>query len=186
MNSPFYLELLDSAVNSYELKKFRVQHDETQLTDYLCKTARKHQQENLNKTYLVRLKDNDSLVGWFSLKAATLPYNDKDEVFLTPAIEMSHFAIDERYKTVSEDENSMKTGEFIFWNHILEKVNEAAEKIACKDLFIFAIDTPKLIDYYKTRLCFHELKDIEEKNFFEYAVPDYDEGCKFMYFPLNS
>ena len=94
MESPFYVELLSSSLNSYELKKFRVQHDETQLTNYLC-------------------------------------------------------------------------------------------KIACKDLFIFAIDTPKLVNYYKTRLCFRELENIEDKNFFEYAEPDYDDGCKFMFFPLS-
>ena len=97
---------------------------------------------------------------------------------------MTHFAVDERFKTVSEDDTSMKTGEFIFWNHILEKAKEASEKIACKDLFVFSIDTPKLVEYYKTRLCFIELKDVEDKNFFEYAVPEYDEGCKFLYFPL--
>ena len=186
MNSPFYLELLDSSLNSYELKKFRVQHDETQLTDYLCKTAKKHQRQNLNKIYLVRQKETGYLIGWFALKAATLPYNDKDEVFLTPAIEMTHFAIDKRYKAITKNENSMKTGEFIFWNHILEKVKEAAEKIACKDLFIFAINTPKLIAYYKDRLCFRELEGIEDKDFFEYAVPEYDEGCKFLYFPLDN
>lgn len=145
MESPFYVELLSSSLNSYELKKFRVQHDETQLTNYLCKIAKKHQKENLNKLYLVRQRTSDSLVAWFALKAATLPYNDKDEVFLTPAIEMTHFAVDERYKAISYDENSMKTGEFIFWNHILETAKEAAQKIACKDLFIFAIDTPKLV-----------------------------------------
>lgn len=88
MESPFYVELLSSSMNSYELKKFRIQHDETQLTNYLCKIAKKHQKENLNKIYLVRQRTSDSLVAWFALKAATLPYNDKDEVFLTPAIEM--------------------------------------------------------------------------------------------------
>ena len=185
MESPFYVELLSSSLNSYELKKFRVQHDETQLTNYLCKIAKKHQKENLNKIYLVRQRTSDSLVAWFALKAATLPYNDKDEVFLTPAIEMTHFAVDERYKAISDDEDSMKTGEFIFWNHILETAKEAAQKIACKDLFIFAIDTPKLVNYYKTRLCFRELENIEDKNFFEYAEPDYDDGCKFMFFPLS-
>lgn len=102
MESPFYVELLSSSLNSYELKKFRIQHDETQLTNYLCKIAK-----------------------------------------------------------------------------------EAAQKIACKDLFIFAIDTPKLVNYYKTRLCFRELENIEDKNFFEYAEPDYDDGCKFMFFPLS-
>ena len=25
----------------------------------------------------------------------------------------------------------------------------------------------------------------DTKQFFEYAEPDYDEGCRFLYFPLN-
>lgn len=185
IDSPFFVELLDSDLNSYELKMFRIQHDETQISKYLCKLAKKHQEQNINKVFLVRDCVNKNLIAFFALKAATLPYNNKDEIFLTPAIEMTHFAIDERYRVVFENPDSMKTGEFIFWNHILPEIKEAAKHIACKNLFIFAIDTPKLVDYYKNRLGFKGLEDIEDKQFFEYASPDYDEGCKFLYFPLS-
>ena len=58
------------------------------------------------------------------------------------------------------------------------------EKIGCKSLFAFAIDTPKLISYYKDTLGFMEITDTDEKQFFEYAVPDYYGGCRFLYFPL--
>ena len=72
---PLYVEVLDSEMNSYELKMFRVQHDETQLTKYLCKFAKKHQKQKLNKIYLVRTESTGTLVAWFALKSATLPYN---------------------------------------------------------------------------------------------------------------
>ena len=29
------------------------------------------------------------------------------------------------------------------------------------------------------------IENIDDKLFFEYAVPDYDDNCKFLYFPLN-
>ena len=58
-------------------------------------------------------------------------------------------------------------------------------KVACKDLFIFSINAPKFINYYKNRLGFQEIENIDDKFLFEYAVPDYDGNCKFLYFPVN-
>ena len=186
ISSPFYIEELSEELNSYELKSFRIQHEEFQLTRYLVKLAKKHQKQLLNKTFLVREKGSDNLVAFYSLKAATLPYNDKESSFLIPAIELTHFAVDERYKTIDlQDSLSVKTGEFIFWNLILPVVKYVSEKVACKDLFVFSINTPKLISYYKNRLGFQEIENIDDKLFFEYAVPDYDDNCKFLYFPLN-
>lgn len=157
----YYLEHLSDKINSYELKMFRVQHEETQLTRYLVNMAKKHERMMLNKTYLVRDKNNRNLVAWFSLKNATLPYNDKESSFLIPAIELTHFAVDERYKTIDlQDSLSVKTCEFIFWNLILPVVKYVSEKVACKDLFVFSINTPKLISYYKNRLGFQEIENI--------------------------
>ena len=75
IESPFYIQHLSEDVNSYELKKFRVQYDEVQLVKYLVKKAKTHEKDNMNKTYLVRDKTNENLVAFFCLKAATLPYN---------------------------------------------------------------------------------------------------------------
>ena len=186
ISSPFYIEELSEELNSYELKSFKIQHEEFQLTRYLVKLAKKHQKQLLNKTFLVREKGSDNLVAFYSLKAATLPYNDKESSFLIPAIELTHFAVDERYKTIDlQDSLSVKTGEFIFWNLILPVVKYVSEKVACKDLFVFSINTPKLISYYKNRLGFQEIENIDDKLFFEYAVSDYDDNCKFLYFPLS-
>lgn len=180
----FYLEHLTSDLNSYELKMFRVQHDEVQLSSYLKKIAKKHEDNRKNRIYLVRSSATGQLVAWFGLKAASLPYNDKDDSFLIPAVELTHFAVDERAKVVPT-ENGVRTGELIFWKFILPIVRDVAEKIACKDLFVFAIDVPKLVSYYKNTLGFKEITSVNEKQFFEYAAPDYDEGCRFLYFPLG-
>ena len=186
MKIPLYVEVMDSELNSYELKMFRVQHDETQLSKYLYKLAKKHQAQGLNKIYLVRAENTGTLVAWFGLKAATLPYNEKGDSFLTPAIELTHFAVDERFKLQkSKTSGEMRMGEFIFWNFILPIAQKARESIACKNLFVFAINHPKLLEYYKSKLGFREIKDIDDKQFFEYAAPEYDSGCKFLYFPLG-
>ncbi|MBP5587671.1 MAG: hypothetical protein J6X37_02990 [Treponema sp.] len=180
-----YVEQLSRDLNTYELKMFRVQHDEMQLSTYLKKYAKKHQSENINKVYLVRYGATGQLVAWFGLKTATLPYNDEGDSFLIPAVELTHFAVDERFRNPIGCEQSVRTGEFIYWNFILPIVKDVAEKVACKALFVFAIDTPKLVSYYKKVLKFKELPDTNEKQFFEYAEPDYDEGCKFLYFPIE-
>jgi hypothetical protein len=183
-NLPFYVEQLSQNINSYELKMFRVQHGEVQLAAYLKKFAKKHDAEKLNKIYLVRSSKTGQLAAWFGLKAATLPYNDIGDSFLIPAVELTHFAVDERYKFNQPTVEEMRMGEFIFNMFILPIVKEISEKIGCKSLFAFAIDTPKLISYYKDTLGFMEITDTDEKQFFEYAVPDYDGGCRFLYFPL--
>ncbi len=180
----FYIESLTQEVNSYELKMFRVQHDEGQLASYLKKFSKKHDAEKLNKIYLVRSSKTGQLAAWFGLKAATLPYNDIGDSFLIPAVELTHFAVDERFRRANEKLSTVRTGEFIFNMFILPIVKEISEKIGCKSLFAFAIDTPKLISYYKDTLGFKEITDTDEKQFFEYAVPDYDGGCRFLYFPL--
>lgn len=184
-DSPFYVELLSDNVNSYELKKFRVQHDETQLVKYLSKLAKKHNNDLINRTYLVREIFSKNIVAFFSLKAATLPYNDKEEVFLIPAVELTHFAVDERYKNAYDPKDDIRVGEFIFWNHIYPLIYEAQEKIAIKDLFIFSINNPNLLNYYKNRLGFKEIKNIDDKIFFDYAQQPYEEDCKFLYFPIE-
>lgn len=160
---------------------FRVQHDETQLTAYLKKFAKKHDAEKINKIYLVRSSSTGQLAAWFGLKAATLPYNDIGDSFLIPSVELTHFAVDERFRSADD---SMRAGEFIFWHYILPIVQDISKKVACKSLFVFAVDSPKLVSYYKKYLGFKELSNTNEKQFFEYAAPDYDEGCRFLYFPL--
>lgn len=181
----FYIEQLTEELNSYELKMFRVQHDEEQLSTYLRKYAKKHQSSSVNKIYLVRYSSTGQIVAWFGLKTATLPYNDVGESFLIPAVELTHFAVDERFKNPLGNKAVVHTGEFIFWNYILPIVKDVSSKVACKALFVFAIDTPKLVKYYKSTLNFKELTNTNEKQFFEYAAPDYDEGCRFLYYPLT-
>lgn len=181
----FYVEQLTQDINSYELKMFRVQHDETQLTAYLKKFAKKHVEALQNKIYLVRSAKTGQLAAWFGLKAATLPYNDIGDSFLIPAVELTHFAVDERFRRAKSSADSVRTGEYIFKAFIVPIVREAAERIACKNIFVFAIDNPRLVSYYKKYLGFKEITSVNEKQFFEYAAPDYDEGCRFLYFPLG-
>ena len=186
LDNTFYLEELTPDANSYELKMFRSQHGETQLETYLKKYAKKHSENRVNKIYLVRSTRTNQLAAWFGVKAATLPYNDIGDSFLIPAIELTHFAVDERFKKADASSDTMRTGEFIYWNYILPIVQDVSQKVACKALFVFAIDTPKLVKYYKNVLKFKEITSTNEKQFFEYAAPDYDEGCRFLYYPLTN
>lgn len=54
IESPFYIQHLSEDVNSYELKKFRVQYDEVQLVKYLVKKAKTHEKDKL-LSFVLRL-----------------------------------------------------------------------------------------------------------------------------------
>lgn len=113
-NFDFYIEPLTEELNSYELKKFRVQHGEEQFSHYLKKLAKKHQVSKINKIYLVRYSSTGQIVEWFGLKNATLPYNDIGDSLLIPAIELTHFAVDERFRNPLGSNITVHTGEYIF------------------------------------------------------------------------
>ena len=124
-------------IKSYPLETVMAEKLETILSRNIANTREKHQKQLLNKTFLVRESGSDNLVAFYSLKAATLPYNEKESSFLIPAIELTHFAVDERYKTVVVSSSALRIGEFIFWNHIVPGIKKAQEYLALQGFICF-------------------------------------------------
>jgi hypothetical protein len=184
-NPLYYCQHLSASTTNCELKTFKPLYDEVALAKYLKKIAKIHEKDNLNRTYIVRSSVSDIFVGWFGLKVSSLPYQYEKESFLIPAIELTHFAIDERYKkNHKKDEVDITIGEYIFRKLILPIVISVSEQAGCKDLYIFAINKEKLIRYYSERLGFKQLKKIDAEKFMISAVPEYDRDCIFMYQPI--
>lgn len=96
-----------SDYNSLELKQFIPRHEEDNLKKYLVKFSRIHESDGMFRTYIVADQRTDAMVGWFSLQSATLPYQKKDSQFHIPAIELTNFAVNERYyKEISRKEKT--------------------------------------------------------------------------------
>lgn len=99
------------------------------------------------------------------------------------AIELVHFCRNSAYKDNSplyseETPDSIPLGFFLFWEIIVPKIQEIANYVGCKYLYLFAADKDDqhqtLREYYKRNLNFKETDTIQ------ILIPDYDSGC----FPL--
>lgn len=158
--------------------------------------------EGLMRTYMVRDNRSSELVGYFSLKAGLISYNEHDvpvvdeitgeevvdeetgekkmrRVFDTlPGVELADFAVNQTY--IDNHPDLKGVGLVIYNKFILPVVREAAETIGIKILYLFALPYEDLIDRYKT-YGFSRLEKELEEELHKRLKPLYDDDCKFMY-----
>lgn len=157
----FYCESVSYA-SDYELGRFIPQYDEKVLSGYLTKKAKIHESEKLSRTYIVRDKEDAVLAGWFSLAAATLPYQENDVEFQIPAINLSNFAVDKKYKQLhGKDFQPATIGEFIFNDFIIPISTVVSKLCGAKEIYIFSLKEDSLIEHHKSTFGFIEENDME-------------------------
>ncbi len=151
---------------------------------------------------MVRDNRSSELVGYFSLKAGLISYNEHDvpvvdeitgeevvdeetgekkmrRVFDTlPGVELADFAVNQTY--IDNHPDLKGVGLVIYNKFILPVVREAAETIGIKLLYLFALPYEDLIDRYKT-YGFSRLEKELEEELHKRLKPLYDDDCKFMY-----
>lgn len=99
----FSLEhLLDSKKNFDLIKQFSVPNNAAGLENYLKNSALGDENENYARTYLVKDKDTDEIVCYFSLRTGLITMqisnSSMGQFDAIPAIELSNFAINENYR----------------------------------------------------------------------------------------
>ena len=172
------------------------------LLNYIQNYAYPDEEEGTMRTYIVRDNRSSELVGYFSLKAGLISYNERDiivvdeitgeeivdettgekkmrRVFDTyPGVELADFAVNQTY--IDNHPDLKGVGLVIYNNFILPVVMEAAESIGIKILYIFALPYDELISRYE-KYGFSRLDAQYEAELHSRLKPKYDDSCVFMF-----
>lgn len=188
-NELFYCEnILAHHDNLQLIQTFRViKETGLGLEYYLKKAAVSDEINHQARTYLVKEKGTNDLVGYFSLKAGTVATKVRKtflhlEMDSIPAIELANFAVNDNYKMAHDEQHGL--GEMIFYYFVLPMCQHASEYIGIDMIYIFALPYKNLINYYE-RMHFRRLPKTIENIIHHYHKPRYDEGCIFMSRPLH-
>lgn len=172
------------------------------LLDYIQHYAFEEEEAGTMRTYIVRDVRSSEMVGYFSLKAGLISYNERDvevlddvtgktlvdeetgepltkHVFDTlPGAELADFAVNQTY--IMNHPDLKGVGFVIYKRFILPIINETAEKIGIKILYIFALPYEELINRYE-KYGFSRLGAQYEAELHTRLKPHYDGSCIFMY-----
>ena len=169
---------------------------------YIQHYAFPDEEDGTMRTYVVRDNRSSELVGYFSLKAGLISYNEHNEFvvddstgkkltddvtgeFVTrrtfetlPGVELADFAVNQAY--IKNHPDLKGVGLVIFNMFILPVIREAAETIGIKILYIFALPYEDLISRYE-KYGFSRLDPKLEADLHTRLKPNYDGSCIFMY-----
>ena len=154
------------------------------------------------RTYIVRDNATSEMVGYFSLKAGLLSYNEHNvpiidektgeiivnnetgevmtrlEFDTLPGVELANFAINQSY--IRKHPDMKGVGEIIYQRFIHRIVENAAETIGIKTLYVFALPYQALIARYE-QYGLERLDEGSERKVHKRLKPSYDESCIFMF-----
>lgn len=171
--------LFDSAENKKLISEFKALNGAQGLEDYLKNQAEDDEKKLYARTYLIKDAVSGELACYFSLRSGLITIQSYHEEFDTvPAIELSNFAVNEKYRL-----NHPKTrlfGAFVFKHFILPLAKIMSRYIGVNSLYIYALPDEKLIGHYE-KMGFTRLPKKQEKFVQNHVKPKYDEGCVFMF-----
>lgn len=180
-NDTFYCQhLTDSKENLSLIKKFSVaQPTGKGLELYLKKAAELEEKQSSARTYLVKAKNTDELVAYFTLKAGLFTIDISDDCFYTiPSAELANFAVNATFRKKHPETNEI--GVTIFSKFILPLVDFLRSFMGIQALYIYALPERRLMEYYK-KIGFKRLSTEQEKFVHQHVKPKYDDKCIFMY-----
>ena len=142
-----------------------------------------HEDTNLDRSYLIRVKATDELVAYFSLRAGFVALDNtsgnEDSFDSIPGVEISNFAINKHYR--QKHPKTKGIGKVIFENIIKPIIGETAKLIGVRIIYIFALPKDKLLSYYHGAFDFARLSEEQENKMHNRIRPAYDKDCIFMY-----
>ena len=153
------------------------------LADYLKDIAVDDENNGIMRTYLVRDNNSSELVGYFSLKAGLISFNEGGtgavaDFDTLPGVELANFAVNGVY--ANKHPKLKGLGFRIFNDFIVPIVEKVSESIGVKIIYIFALPFDGLIRQYG-RYGFIRLPAEREDELHRRLKPRYDSECIFMY-----
>lgn len=184
-NEYFYCNHLGASErDEQDIMNFTVKNADTGegLVEYIQHFAFAEEDSGTMRTYIVRSRKNDEMVGYFSLKAGLVSINEKEtadgvDFDTLPGAELANFAVNYSYvkkHTVSG------VGIIIFNDFIKQIITKVSKDIGLKLIYIFALPYEKLIETYNN-YGFRRLSSKSEDELHKRLKPRYDESCIFMF-----
>ena len=184
-NELFYCEHLGaSEQDERDVLHFSVAAPDGQgLVNYLKYMAFPEEESGTMRTYLIHDDYSSEMVGYYSLKAGLISVNEVHTVdgigFDTiPGVEVANLAINQEYLKMHPELKGL--GLIVFNDFILPTVQDVAESIGIKIIYIFALPFGRLIDRYK-EYGFQRLDSSSEMELHRRLKPNYDKNCVFMF-----
>ncbi len=178
------IPIFDSALTDDEINSFSVKYkDGLGLVNYLYGTAEFEEENNVMRTYVVRDNMSGEFAAYFSLKAGMMSINEQkvgnSDFFDTrPGIELANFAVN--YSYISKHKEQKGIGRIIFDLLIVPIIEEVANKVGVKYIYIFSLPFDSLMKRYED-YGFRRLTSKQEEELHKRLKSNYDEGCIFMY-----
>lgn len=146
---------------------------------------------SLLKTFLVYELHDDfpkkEFACVFCLRCSSINYQNtetKDRYNqIVPAIELVFLAVDKNYRIKHPLSDGL--GVAVFDAFIVPVVKEISCLVGCKYLFLFSINSKKLVNYYINNMDFMELDEEYESSVVNNLLTEYNEECKFLYQPID-
>lgn len=184
-NDIFYCDHLGASERDRnDVQKFSVKDVRGEgLVNYIRDYAFEDEARKRMRTYLVRSNNNSELVGYFSLKAGLISFNEGNSEEIAdfdtlPGIELANFAVNNEYQ--KKNPGSKGLGLLIFNDFILPIVEDVSNRVGVEVLYIFALPFEGLIRQYR-KYDFRRLDPQHEAELHRRLKPRYDSECIFMY-----
>lgn len=183
----FYVEHLGGNVDHLDLiKDFEAANPLGGNVVVFLKTRAMYDEVNgAARTYLVRDKKTNELVGFYSLCAGKIVLREdakqKFRIAAIPGVEITNFAVNNSYKRNHPFPKSI--GTHIFVNFILPKAKQVQEEIGASILYLYALPFTPLMKFYSS-LGFTLPSKREASFIYKHCKPSYDKRCQFMFMPL--
>ena len=149
------------------------------LARFLKEIALHNELSNADRTYLVKDKTTNEIVGFFALRNGMFALKAADgRIFNIPSIELSNFAVNDSYR--EKNPEMSKIGEAIFRSFIVPLAKHIQTLTGAQALYIYALPEERLINHYGS-FGFTRLAEEDERFVYDRIKPAYDEDCIFMY-----
>lgn len=170
------------------IENFSVKYPNAKNLEYYLKEQSSFDEKHgYARTYLVKEKNTNEIVCYFTLKAGMVSTNQHNffrrrEFDSISAIELADFATNSTY---CQKHSELKNiGKISFVHFIYPIAKKVSLQIGAYFLYVFALPEPKLIAHYK-KLNFDRLDKKEERKIHRYNKPRYDQDCVFMCQVIN-
>ena len=202
-SNKFYCHHLDPVNDVDDVCSFTVRNEKgIGLLDYIQHQSFLDEASGAMRTYVVRAGKDSEIVGFFSLKAGLISYNERSVPMIDektgekvidrktgkvklrrafdtiPGVELADFAVNQSF--IRKYPQLKGVGFVIYEQFILPLIKKAAELIGIKLIYIFALPYDNLIARYE-KYGFMRLEEPAESELHSRIKPQYDESCIFMF-----